>query len=269
MKTLQEYIQESLLDVDDFDLDTTITNELLKKLRYWRVGNDKKTIVYDNKSGLGTESLYIDDEKINVKSIANSGLKFQPIRDLNIRTDVKNWEMLPAETIKDTTIHVVNRGDLDLTKIGWDVEAKLMINIEHDTPIPTIIPPKRHIPAVSLSGGYYGYDLNSIKGWDCDLLCILSKEDTTSITWDGFQGYNEDKIARLVENNPKAKVIYILPNSYSTEVYRVQTKGTSKNKKVSGLLPVSRKSLANRIDKYNIGTFKYMGFRQKNKELFE
>ena len=269
MKDLSVYIKESLLDVEDFDFDKTVLSELIKPLGYWEVAKDGKTIVYNERSWSQSYCLYLYESNLDIKQLVELGGKFQPIRDLYIHNHIKNWEMLPTDYVKDLFITVIEPKEIDLTKIQYEIEAKLAININRNIDIPIIIPPKQHLKLVSLASDYSGYNLDDVKGWDCDLLCILSKEDTTSITWDGFQGYNEDKIARLVENNPKAKVIYILPNSYSTEVYRVQTKGTGKNKKVSGLLPVSRKSLANRIDKYNIGTFKYMGFRQKNKELFE
>lgn len=272
MKTLKDYIKESIFDIEDKieNFDRNIWNELLKPLNVWRVASDNKTIIYDpHHSWLRSPSLHIEDKKLDIKSIADADLIFQPVRDLQIYNYIKDWELIPATSAADLILHVILPHKIDLSGIKCDIEAKLMINVERDMDNPEIIPPIQHLNVASLSTNYRGYDLNKIKNWDCELLCILSQKNFDSILWDGFHGYDNDKIVKLVENNPKAKTIYLIPNSYDDVVYRIQTKGTGKNKKCSGLLPVSRKSLINRIDKYNNGTFKYMSFRNLHKELFE
>lgn len=249
MIKLFDYLNESIFDDEDKhmdDMENNVYNELLKRSDFV-VGTDKKTIVFSPE--FDAEKAYLNgysvfDRKIwlykrssiytNLNKIKSAKLHFQPLYMISVdgNVDVTCLYDFPVSQIVSLDVDVdENSKNIDFSKIKFDIINTIYIN--GNNPKVDIKPYKKHINQVN----YRVFNnqkiyCDNIYGWDCDELIVPHKsfECPTGTYPDDeglMYGYVIEKIQKLIDNNPNAKIIYLY-NKDTNSYWKVNTKGSKR-----------------------------------------
>jgi hypothetical protein len=75
------------------------------------------------------------------------------------------------------------------------------------------------------------FHFDEVKGWDCDELIVQDKDFDAEVAYghgEGlYNGYSIEKIQTLINNNPKAKTIYLYNKDLDC-YWKVNTKGSKR-----------------------------------------
>lgn len=244
MIRLFDYLNESIFDDEDKrmdDMENNVYNELLKGSDFV-VGTDKKTIVYypkdeyshgifDRRLSLGTKSLSDNIQKIN-----KAGLKFQPLYCIFAdNEEINKIKDIPIDIVVSLTVGMFEGKDfkIDFSKLKYDIINTITIRGALQKSV-DIKPYPKHLHRVEIVPARYGdgvFKVDEIKGWDCDEL-IVQDEDFNARTAYGHSeglcnGYSIEKLQTLINNNPKAKIIYLY-NRDIDSYWKVNTKGSKR-----------------------------------------
>ena len=273
MRTLYTYINESLLDDEDDIIQGGLTaaiNNALKDAPSYRLGNDEKTLVYDN----ADSSDWIELTRPNGDPVKRRGeiwrhddtltddlldfinaakLKFQPIQTYQVPLGDPKFDKIPVDWVCDLQICARKDGptNMDLSKLPFEIKGGVIV-------LPTIFDhglskdynikayPK-HVEYVIFNE--YGenatavisWEPHHIIGWDCKYLVIQcpSYKKLNQSVYNEMQDWDAEKIQQFLDNNPKAQKVFVCENYRDRDIwYRVKTKGTGAKRKVIGMTPV-------------------------------
>lgn len=243
MIKLFDYLTESIFDDEEQmnNIDDTVYGKLLKGTDF-SIGTDGKTIVYDPKDeyphgvfdrriSLGVKGLSDNIQKIN-----KAGLKFQPV--FCIFADNKEIDKIkdvPIDTVVSLSVGLFDSYDfkIDFSKLNYDIINTITIRgaLQNSADIK---PYPKHIHRVEIVPTRYGdgvFKVDGIKGWDCDELIIQDSDFDAEVAYghgDGLcNGYSIEKIQTFINNNPKAKTIYLY-NRDLESYWKVNTKGSKR-----------------------------------------
>lgn len=244
MIRLFDYLNESIFDDEQKhmdDIENNIYNELLKGSDF-SIGTDKKTIVYDPKDeythgifdrrlSLGTKSLSDNIQKIN-----KVGLKFQPLFCIFAdNEEINKIKDIPIDTVVSLSVGMFESKDfkIDFSKLKYDIINTITIRGASQKSV-DITPYPKHVHRVEMIPSKYGdvvFKVDEIKGWDCDEL-IVQDDDFNARTAYGHgeglcNGYSIEKLQTLINNNPKAKIIYLYIRDIDS-YWKVNTKGSKR-----------------------------------------
>lgn len=288
MIKLFDYLNESIFDDEDKHMDNmenNVYNELLKGSDFV-VGTDKKTIVFSPM--FDAEKAYLTgysafDRRIwlykrssiyvNLNKIKTAKFHFQPLYMISVDDDVDATCLydFPVSQIVSLSVEVdENSKNMDFSKIKFDI--KNTIYIYGNNKKVDIKPYKKHINQVNYSYRtvYNNQEIycDNIYGWDCDELIVPHESfECPAGTYphgEGLMyGYVIEKIQKLVDNNPNAKIIYLY-NKDTNSYWKVNTKGG--RKKVFDKL-VNRRPKDTRSE-YMDSQEIVMGWEYENRDLF-
>lgn len=252
MIKLFDYLNESIFDDEEKhmdDIDNNVYNELLKRTEFV-VGTDKKTIVFSPE--FDAEKAYLTgydafdrrvwlSEKssiyVNLNKIKSAKLHFQPLYSITLDPEVDTTYLydFPISRIVSLYINLAKDSkNIDLSKVKFDIVNTIYIN-GNNTKV-DIKPYRKHIsrvvykyPYISCRNSQY---CDNIYGWDCDELIIPHEPFEcpagTYTHGEGLMyGYVIEKIQKLIDNNPNAKIIYLY-NKDNNSYWKVNTKGGRK-----------------------------------------
>ena len=288
MIKLFDYLNESIFDDEEKhmdDLENKVYNELLKGTEFV-VGTDNKTIVFSPEfdeekaylTGYGAFDRRISLYKkspiyINLNKIKSAKMHFQPLYVINIDDDIDVACLydFPISQIVSLNVDIdENSKNIDLSKIKFDIVNT--IYIRGNNPNVDINPYKKHLSRVEYEHPY-AHDKKSlycdnIHGWDCDELIVPHEPfECPAGTYphgEGFMyGYVIEKIQKIIDNNPNAKIIYLY-NKEDNSYWKVNTKGGRKREfdKLVNRRPKDKRS--EYIDSQQI----VMGWEYENEDLF-
>lgn len=280
MKNLVDIIKEGLLDVEDNEknMDTRI---LLQNHPDWRF-SDGWTILDPPQERIGygwdhKANLYIQDRSNgDVWSITDlKHNKFQALDTVTIegKTDV-NSVLKELNCAFCGWLDVRNAGnDIDFSKLKSPVNR--VIRVVTETTI-DVKPYKGHVNFVHLAKGRWcGADVmawtpENVKDWDCNYLVV----DASYFTVEGplahgdnkLNGFWIDRCQALIDNNPKAKEIYLYDRNLDV-FFRLSTQGAKRKFKNT----VNRKKVLNNIYDQEIRWCKYdvEGWKHDNIKLYD
>lgn len=273
MKTIYN-IYESILG-DDFEAsaEDQLFQNLLGPESAWRVCKDRKHIRMDGKVGITSlpkiESEFVGNSSYrresphtikNIKAIKSAGLEFLPLCYFNVAIP-KSDDLLydiPCEWTANASIYMDPLVDIDFNKVKMECKSLEISFPWHmgTTKDISIIAPKYHVDYVD----FRTYDSNAvihpstIKGWDCDILTLRNtggyiKPIGKRSFHDDMQNFYIDKVQEIVDNNPKAKQIYIDSPWGENFLYRCSCKKIKGKKTVVKMVPIK----AETIDKKEYG----------------
>ena len=243
MIKLFDYLAESIFDDEEnmVKIEDTVYSELLKDTDFM-VGVDGKTIVYNPNDGYSHGifdrrlSLGIKAISENIQKINKAGLKFQPLFCIFADNDnINKINDIPIDTVVSLSVGMYDRKDykLDFSKLKYDIINTITIR-GGEQKSADIKPYPKHIHRVEIIPSRYSYsqfEVGEIKGWDCDELIVQDDDINANTAYghgDGlYNGYEVEKIQTLIDNNPKAKTIYL----YSKDIdsyWKVNTKGSKR-----------------------------------------
>lgn len=243
MIKLFDYLTESIFDEEEnmTKIEDTVYSKLLKGTDF-SVGTDGKTIVYDPKDeyshgvfdrrlSLGVKGLFDNIQKIN-----KAGLKFQPLYCIFADNEaIDKIKDIPIDTVVSLSMGLFDRSDfkIDFTKFNFDIINTITIR-GCSQKSADITPYPKHIHRVEIVPARYGdgvFKVDEIKGWDCDELIVQDSDFDAKVAYghgDGLcNGYSIEKIQTLINNNPKAKTIYLY-NRDIESYWKVSTKGSKR-----------------------------------------
>lgn len=267
MKTIYN-IYESILG-DDFEMsaEDQLFQDILGPESAWKVCKDRKHIWMDGNNGISSlpkiESEFIGNSAFrrntpltikNIKAIKDAGLEFLPLCyfDVSIPNDNDLLYDIPCEWTAHASIHMDPLVDLDFNKVK--IECK---SLEISFPWPTnttagisIIAPKYHVDYVDFRTRDSAtiIDPSTIKGWDCDILTIRNtsgyiKPIGKRSFHDDMQNFYIDKVQEIVDNNPKAKHIYIDSPWGENFLYRCSCKKIKGKNTVVKMIPIKTETV--------------------------
>lgn len=243
MIKLFDYLTESIFDDEDnmSKIEDTVYSELLKGTSFV-VGTDGKTIVYnpndgyahgvfDRRLSFGYKSISANIQKLN-----KAGLRFQPVFCIFADNDeIDKVKDVPIDTVVSLSLGLFDGKDfkIDLTRLKFDIINTITIKSGRQKSV-DIKPYPKHVHRVELTPSRYGegvFKVDEVKGWDCDEL-IVQDDDFNANTAYGhgeglYNGYSIEKIQTLINNNPKAKTIYLY-NRDIESYWKVNTKGSKR-----------------------------------------
>lgn len=280
MKNLVDIIKEGLLDVEDNEknMDTRV---LLRNHPDWRFSNGW-TVLDPPQERLGygwdhKANLYIQDRSNgDVWSITDlKHNKFQALDTVTIegKTDV-NSVLKELNCAFCGWLDVRNAGnDIDFSKLKSPVNR--IIRIVTETTI-NVKPYKGHVNFVHLAKGRWcesnvmAWTPENVKDWDCNYLVV----DASYFTVEGplahgdnkLNGFWIDRCQDLIDNNPKAKEIYLYDRNLDV-FFRLSTQGVKRKLKNT----VNRKKVLNNIYDQEIRWCKYdvEGWKHDNIKLYD
>jgi hypothetical protein len=207
-------------------------------------------------------------------------------------TDLKHnkFQALDTVTIEDKTdvnsvlkeLNCAFCGWLDIRSAGSDIDfSKLkspvnrIIRVVTETTI-NVKPYKGHVNFVHLAKGRWcesnvmAWTPENVKDWDCNYLVV----DATYFEVEGpirhdeniLNGYQIDRCQALIDNNPKAKEIYLYDRNADI-FFRLSTQGAKRKLKSI----VNRKKVLNNIYDQEIRWCKYdvEGWKHDNIKLYD
>lgn len=288
MIKLFDYLNESLFDDEEKhmdDIDNNVYNELLKGTEFV-VGTDKKTIVFSPE--FDAEKAYLTGydafdrrvwlrEKssiyVNLNKIKSVKLHFQPLYAIHLDSNVDATYLYDFPISQIVSLYINLEEDsknIDLSKVKFDIVNTIYINGNNAKV--DIKPYRKHISRVVYKYPYIS-DRNSqycdnIYGWDCDELIVPHESfECPAGTYphgEGLMyGYVIEKIQKLIDNNPNAKIIYLY-NKDNNSYWKVNTKGG--RKRVFDKL-VNRKPKDPRSEYLDAQQF-VMQWEYENRDLF-
>ena len=243
MIKLFDYLTESIFDDEENikKIEDTVYSKLLKGTDF-SIGTDGKTIVYDPKDecphgvfdrrlSLGVKALSDNIQKIN-----KAGLKFQPLYCIFADNEaIDKIKDIPIDTVVSLSVGMYDSMDykIDFSKLKYDIINTITIRGGEQKSV-DIKPYPKHIHRVEIIPSRYSYSqfkVDEIKGWDCDELIVQDSDLDAKVAYghrEGhYNGYSIEKIQTLINNNPKAKTIYL----YSKDIdsyWKVNTKGSKR-----------------------------------------
>lgn len=243
MIKLFDYLTESIFDDEEnmSKIEDTVYSDLLKGTDF-SVGTDGKTIVYDPKDeyphgvfdrrlSLGVKGLFDNIQKIN-----KAGLKFQPLSFIFADNDaIDKIKDIPIDTVVSLTVGLFESYDfkIDFSKLKYDIINTITIRGALQKSV-NIKPYPKHIHRVEIVPAKYGdgvFKVDEIKGWDCDELIVQDSDFDAKVAYghgEGhYNGYSIEKIQTLINNNPKAKTIYLYSRDLDS-YWKVNTKGSKR-----------------------------------------
>lgn len=243
MIKLFDYLTESIFDDEEqmTNIDDAVYSKLLKGTDF-SIGSDGKTIVYDPKDeyphgvfdrrlSLGVKGLFDNIQKIN-----KAGLKFQPLSFIFADNDaIDKIKDIPIDTVVSLSVGLFDSYDfkIDFSKLKYDIINTITIRGALQNSV-DIKPYPKHIHRVEIVPARYGegvFKVDEIKGWDCDELIVQDSDFNDNVAYghgDGLcNGYSIEKIQTLINNNPKAKTIYLY-NRDIESYWKVNTKGSKR-----------------------------------------
>ena len=243
MIKLFDYLTESIFDDEENikKIEDTVYSKLLKGTDF-SIGTDGKTIVYDPKDeyahgvfdrrlSLGVKELFDNIQKIN-----KAGLKFQPLSFIFADNEaIDKIKDIPIDTVVSLTVGMFESNDfkIDFTKLKFDIINNITIKSGSQKSV-DIKPYPKHVHRVELTPSRYGdgvFKVDEIKGWDCDELIVQDSDFDAGVAYghgEGLHnGYSIEKIQALINNNPKAKTIYLY-NRDIESYWKVNTKGSKR-----------------------------------------
>lgn len=244
MIKLFDFLNESIFDDEEKHMDNmenNIYNELLKGSDF-SVGTDKKTIVYDPKDGYSHGvfdrrlSLGIKGLSDNIQKINKAGLKFQPLFCIFAdNEEINKIKDIPIDTVVSLSVGLfeINDFKIDFSKLKYDIINTITVRgaLQKSS---DITPYPKHIRRVEIIPAKYGegvFKVDEIKGWDCDELIVQDSDFGEKVAYghgDGlYNGYSIEKIQTLINNNPKAKTIYLYIRDIES-YWKINTKGSKR-----------------------------------------
>lgn len=248
MIKLFDYLNESIFDDEDKrmdDMENDVYNELLKGSDFV-VGTDKKTIVFSPE--FDAEKAYVTGYSVfdrmiwlhkrssiytNLNKIKAAKLHFQPLYMISVDdVDIKYLYDFPVSQIVSLNVDInKNSTNIDFSKIKFDIINT--IYIDGSNPRVDIKPYKKHINQL-IYKVFNNQEIycDNIYGWDCDELIVPHEAFEcpagTDPNGEGLMyGYVIEKIQKLIDNNPNAKIIYLY-NKDINSYWKVNTKGSRK-----------------------------------------
>ena len=256
MKHLNDVLKESLLDDEEDLMKNTDVAISLQKHPIWRFS--KGWVILDppqEMRGYGYNhqpNIFIGDKSHGDEwDPAELKLyKFQGLGAITIGSDADITSIL-----KDINCDYCGWLDIqnhkskliDLTKIGFPLTHLLRITTIEPVDIKAY---NKHIGFVHLANSRYTSKIcftpDNVKGWDCDYLVV----DASYFTVDGpivhgenkLNGFWIDRCQTLINNNPKAKEIYLYDRNLDV-FFRLSISGSKRVFKNV----VNRKKMLNRI----------------------
>lgn len=243
MIKLFDYLAESIFDDEEnmSKMEDTVYSELLKGTDFM-VGVDGKTIVYnpndgyshsifDRRLSLGTKAISENIQKIN-----KAGLKFQPIFCIFAdNDDINKINDIPIDTVVSLSVGMYDSKDykLDFSKLKFDIINTITVKGGAQKSV-EVKPYPKHIHRVEFIPPRYNksvFRFDEVDGWDCDEL-IVQDDDFNANTAYGhgeglYNGYSIEKIQTLIDNNPKAKIIYLYSKDLDS-YWKINTKGSKR-----------------------------------------
>ena len=280
MKNLYDILTEGILDVEDNekDMDTRI---LLHDHPDWKF-SDGWTVLDPPQERLGygwdhKANLYIEKESKGVNwNLADlKHHKFQAIETVTISHDVNvndvlktlNCAFLGWMDIRNTS------QDIDFTKLRSKINRILTISAENFLDIKAS---KSHINIVQLVKTHWCkadvmvWTPENVKDWDCDQLVVdaayFEAKGSSQYDENMLNGYQIDQCQALIDNNPKAKEIYLYDRNADV-FFRLSTQGAKRKLKSI----VNRKNVFNRIYDQEVRWCKYdvEGWKHDNIKLYD
>lgn len=243
MIKLFDYLTESIFDDEEnmTKVDDVVYSKLLKGTDF-SIGTDNKTIVYDPKDGYPHGvfdrrlSLGIKGLSDNIQKINKAGLRFQPLYCIFADNEtIDKIKDIPIDTVVSLSVGLFESKDykLDFLKLKFDIINTITIRgaLQKSSDI-TSYP--KHLHRVEIIPARYGegvFKVDEIKGWDCDELIVQDSDFDAKVAYghgEGhYNGYSIEKIQTLINNNPKAKTIYLY-NRDIDSYWKVNTKGSKR-----------------------------------------
>lgn len=242
MIKLFDYLTESIFDDEEnmSKIEDTVYSELLKGTDFV-IGKDGKTIVYnpndgyahgvfDRRLSFGYKSISANIQKLN-----KAGLRFQPVFCIFADNDeIDKVKDVPIDTVVSLSLGLFDGKDfkIDLTRLKFDIINTITIKSGRQKSV-DIKPYPKHVHRVELTARYSEgvFKVDEIKGWDCDELIVQDSDFDAGVAYghgDGLcNGYLIEKIQTLINNNPKAKTIYLY-NRDIDSYWKVNTKGSKR-----------------------------------------
>lgn len=263
MRHLQDIIRESILD-DENTLMQTAENNAYKHLlgphsTSWDVENKmlihnddmqgNKLILYPSKENSGKRPC--DWIYSQLKEVQDAGLKFEPLSTCIIddmyEQHPNTWlSTLSCDKIGALSMIIYNK-DIDFTKFKGEIKHIIQFLSSYNGVANniTVTPPKYHVGVVHFKSTHAGpVKYKKIVGWDCDYLIVdgenYREKRYLVDTDETICGYYKDQLQDLIDNNPKAKEIFIYDSG--GWYWRCSCKGIGKSRKLH--------DLTNRTDKY-------------------
>lgn len=243
MIKLFDFLNESIFDDEEnmSKIEDTVYSELLKGTDFV-IGKDGKTIIYnpsdgyahgvfDRRLSFGYKSISANIQKLN-----KAGLKFQPLTFIFADNgEIDKVKDIPIDTVVSLSLGLFDGKDfkIDLTKLKFDIINTITIKSGSQKSV-NIKPYHKHVHRVELVPSRYGdgvFKVDEIEGWDCDELIVQDSDfDAKEMYGHGeglHNGYSIKKIQALIDNNPKAKTIYLYVRD-TDSYWKVNTKGSKR-----------------------------------------
>ena len=243
MIKLFDYLTESIFDDEEqmSNVENSVYSELLKGTDFV-IGKDGKTIIYnpsdgyahgvfDRRLSFGYKSISANMQKLN-----KAGLKFQPLTFIFADNgEIDKVKDIPIDTVVSLSLGLFDGKDfkIDLTKLKFDIINTITIKSGSQKSV-NIKPYHKHVHRVELVPARYGdgvFKVDEIKGWDCDELMVQDSDFDAKVAYghgEGLHnGYSIEKIQTLINNNPKAKTIYLYSRDLDS-YWKINTKGSKR-----------------------------------------
>lgn len=243
MIKLFDYLTESIFDDEEqmTNIEDTVYSKLLKGTDF-SIGTDGKTIVYnpndgyahgvfDRRLSFGYKSI-----SANIQKLDKAGLKFQPLTFIFANNgEIDKVKDIPIDTVVSLSLGLFDGRDfkIDLTKLKFDIINTITIKSGSQKSV-NIKPYHKHVHRVELIPSRYGegvFKVDEVEGWDCDELIVQDSDFDAGVAYghgEGLHnGYSIEKIQTLIDNNPKAKTIYLY-NRDLDSYWKVNTKGSKR-----------------------------------------
>lgn len=244
MIKLFDYLTESIFDDEEEQMsrvENSVYSDLLKGTDFV-IGNDGKTIVYYPKDeyphGIFDRRLSLGVKQIsqNISKINKAGLKFQPAFCIFADNDeIDKVKDVPIDTTVSLSLGLFDGKDfkIDLTKLKYEIINTITIRGGEQKSV-DIKPYPKHIHRVEMIPSRYGgsvFKVDEVKGWDCDELIVQDSDFDAKVAYghgEGLHnGYSIEKLQTLINNNPKAKTIYLYIRDIDS-YWKVNTKGSKR-----------------------------------------
>ena len=244
MIKLFDYLTESIFDDEEEQMsrvENSVYSDLLKGTNF-EVGTDGKTIVYNPDDGYSHGvfdrrlSLGIKSISDNLTKINKAGLKFQPLYCIFVdNEEIDKIKDIPIDTVVSISVSLFKSKDykLDFSKLKYDIINTITIRGGEQKSV-DIKPYPKHIYRVELIPSRYSegvFKVDEVKGWDCDELIVQDSDFDAKVAYghgEGLHnGYSIEKIQTLINNNPKAKTIYLYIQD-TDSYWKISTKGSKR-----------------------------------------
>lgn len=271
MKSIYE-LYESVLD-DDFEDNSShiVAQDIVGKESAWRVCKDGKHLRYAGTisslpkvTGYKFIGNFTSDNETTIKdakTISKAGLEFLPLCyfDVDVPMSQDLLYEIPCPWTANAYIRWEPDSVLNFDKVKMECKSiSIWFGSGSSVDKPSLlIAPKYHTDYLCIlsTGPDETISPGVIRDWDCDLLVIKCanrwhKSVGAWVHGDPMQQFHREMVQELIDNNPKAKDIYIAGPYGDNFLYKCVCKKEKGKRVVTKMTPYKIQTIERKMDNY-------------------